>query len=96
MCEQDTDIPMLFHTNPSSELVLPSNCVAEHIYLCAKHGKSRHTAVWSLASVKNSNANLFELDPSKEMKAGNYIVPEEGIHVGLCGKIVVIYYKKSL
>ena len=94
-CEQDIDIPMLFHISPSSELVLPSNCISGHIYLCAKHGKSRHTAVWSLENVKNSNANLFELDPSKETLANNYVVPEEGISVGLRGKIVVICYKKS-
>lgn len=87
---QDTDIPTLFHIIPSPELILPHSCKAQHIYLCAKHGKSRHAAVWSLESVKNSNANLNELDPAKEEQAGNYIVPEEGISVGLCRKIVVI------
>jgi len=89
-CKQDTNVPMLFHMSPSSKLILPHNCKPRHIYLCAKHGKSRHTAVWTQESVRNSNANLFELNPSKQIQAENYIIPEEGISAGLCGKIVVI------
>lgn len=89
-CKQDTNVPMLFHTSPSSKLILPHNCKPRHIYLCAKHGKSRHTAVWTQESVRNSNANLYELNPSKQIQAENYIIPEEGISAGLCGKIVVI------
>lgn len=90
MFEQDVDVPMLFHASPLPSFMLPHNCKPRHVYFCAKHGKSNHTAVWSLDSLKSSNANLFELDPSKEKQVGNYIVPEEGLRVGLCGKIVVI------
>ena len=90
MFEQDVDMPMLFHASPSPTFILPHDCNPQHIYFCAKHGKSRHTAVWTLDSLKSSNANLFELDPSKEKQAGNYIVPEEGLSEGLCGRIVVI------
>lgn len=80
----------MFHASPSPLFTLPSNCKPQHIYFCAKHGKSHHTAVWSLDSVKNSNENLFELNPSKEKEVGNYVLPEEGLREGLCGKIVVI------
>ncbi|KAL9952406.1 hypothetical protein ACROYT_G039656 [Oculina patagonica] len=90
MFEQDMDVPMLFHASPSPSFMLPHNCKPQHIYFCAKHGKSNHTAVWSLDSLKSSNENLFELDPSKEKQVESYIVPEEGLRVGLCGKIVVI------
>ena len=88
--KQDVDVPMLFHAVPSPTLMLPPSCKPQHIHFCAKHGKSRHTAVWSLDCLKSSNANLFELDPSKGKEVGNYIVPEEGLCVGLCGKIVVM------
>ena len=81
---------MLFHTSPSPAFVLPHNCKPQNIYFCAKHGKSSRTAVWSLDCLKKSNANLFELDPSKEKQVGCYIVPNEGIHVGLSGKMLVI------
>lgn len=90
MVKQDVEMPMLFHSSPSHTLILPRNCKPQNIYFCAKHGKSSHTAVWGLESLKRSNANLFELDPSKEKQVGNFIVPEEGIHVGLCGKMLVI------
>ena len=85
---------MLFHTGPSPSLILPHNCKPQNIYFCAKHGKSSHTAVWGLDCLKRSNANLFELDPFKEKHIGNYIIPDEGIHVGLCGKILVISDKR--
>ena len=81
---------MLFHTSPSPTFALPHNCKPQNTYVCAKHGKSRHTAVWSLDCLKRSNANLFELDPSKEKQVGNFIVPEQGIHISLCGKMLVI------
>jgi len=90
MFKQDVEVPMLFHTSRSPAFVLPHNCELQNVYFCAKHGKSRHTAVWGLECLKRSNANLFELDPSKEKQVVNYIVPEEGIHVGLCRKILVI------
>lgn len=89
VCQQDAGYPALFHAVPSSDISFPKNCQAQHIHLCAKHGKSRHTAVWSMKNVANSNANLFELDPNK-MRNGSFVVPEEGIFVGLCGKIVVM------
>ncbi|XP_068730365.1 actin maturation protease-like isoform X1 [Montipora capricornis] len=88
VCQQDTVLPTLFHTRPSPIFSMPESWKAQHIYLCAKHGKSRHTAVWTLASVEKSNANLFELDPIKKQN-GNFVVPEEGIGVGLRGKIVI-------
>ena len=90
MVEQDVEMSMLFHTSPSPKLTLPQNSKPQNIYFCAKHGKSSHTAVWGLECLKRSNANLFELDPAKEKQVGNYIVPEEGIHVGLCGKMLLI------
>lgn len=89
VCQQDAGYPALFHAVPSSDISFPKNCQAQHIHLCAKHGKSRHTAVWSMTNVAKSNANLFELDPNK-MRNGSFVVPEEGIFVGLCGKIVVM------
>lgn len=89
VCQQDAGYPALLHAVPSSDISFPKNCQAQHIHLCAKHGKSRHTAVWSMTNVANSNANLFELDPNK-MRNGSFVVPEEGIFVGLCGKIVVM------
>ena len=94
MVKQDVEMPMLFRTSPSPQLSLPHNCKPQNIYFCAKHGKSNHTAVWGVESLKRSNANLFELDPSKEKQVGNYVVPEGGIHVGLCGKMLVIFDQK--
>lgn len=92
-CQQDASYPALFHVFTSSDFSLPKNCQAQHIHLCAKHGKSRHTAVWPMTNVANSNANLIELDPNK-MRNGSFVVPEEGIFVGLCGKIVVMLNQK--
>ena len=89
MVKRDVDIPKLFHASPSQSFILPPNCKLQHVYFCVKHGKSNHTAVWTLESLKSSNANLLELDP-KRRQTGNCIVPKEGLGVGLCHKIVVM------
>ena len=85
-------MPLLHHARPSSKFILPQNCKLKNTFLCVKHGKSRHTAVWTLESFETSNANLFELDPSKEEEAGQYLIPEGGVHEGLCGKVVVMFF----
>ena len=81
-------MPILFHAIPSPELGYHGN--PQRTYFCCKQGKSRHTAVWSLDSLKKSNENLLELDPSKEKQVGKYILPKGGIKAGLCSKIVII------
>ena len=93
MCKQDDNMPMLFHASPSSKYIVPQNGKFQNTYLCVKHGKSRHTAVWTLESLRRSNANLFELDPSKERQTGQYLIPEEGLCKELCGKVVVLFSK---
>lgn len=87
--EQDVDVPMLFCVSPLQSFVLPANCKLGHVYFCIKHGKSKHTVVWTLESLKSSNANLLELDPKRRL-AGNCIVPRDGLRVGLCQKIVLM------
>lgn len=93
MCKQDDNMPMLFHASPSSKFILPQNGKFQNTYLCVKHGKSRHTAVWTLESLRHSNANLFELDSSKERQTGQYLIPEGGLCKELCGKVVVLFSK---
>lgn len=87
--EQDVDVPTLFYASPSQSFVLPPNCTLQHVYFCIKHGKSNHTAVWTLESLKSSNANLLELDPKRRL-AGNCVVPRDDLRVGLCQKIVLM------
>ena len=93
MCKQDDNMPMLFHASPSSKFILPQNGKFQNTYLCVKHGKSRYTAVWTLESLRRSNANLFELDPSKERETGQYLIPEGGLCKELCGKVVALFSK---
>ena len=63
---------------------------AKHLYLLARQGKSRHTGVWSFADLRESNSNLCELDPQKQLCIEEFIVPAGGIKEGLSGKIVLI------
>ncbi|XP_062517984.1 actin maturation protease-like isoform X2 [Corticium candelabrum] len=58
------------------------------IYVFARHGQSRHLALWVLDTLVKSNSNLDELDPRKS--PDDFIVPEGGLSVGLKSKTVVM------
>uniref|UniRef100_A0A8D2L7C0 Actin maturation protease n=2 Tax=Varanus komodoensis TaxID=61221 RepID=A0A8D2L7C0_VARKO len=87
-CQEDEEIPGLFHTSPPV-LPLPPDAVAE-TYLLAKQGKSCRYQLWSYAQVQGSNAQLTELSPKRAADGKVYIVPAGGLREGLCGKAVLL------
>ena len=54
----------------------------------ARQPKSCQVAVWSLASLAASCANLRSL--AEKRRDGSYVIPEGGIQAGLCGQFVLI------
>ena len=66
--------------------ICESNSDSVHVF--ARHGKSRHLALWSWDMLLQSNANLFELDPNRI--ADEYVVPSEGLSSALSSKIVIL------
>lgn len=61
------------------------------LHVFARHGKSRHLALWSIEELRKSNSNLLEIDPQRvQCGAGEYVIPEPGgIEDGLCGKALI-------
>ena len=66
--------------------ICESNSDSVHVF--ARHGKSRHLALWSWDMLLQSNANLVELDPNRT--ADEYVVPIEGLGSALSSKIVIL------
>jgi hypothetical protein len=58
------------------------------VYIYARHGVSRHLALWPLDILAESNRNLIELDPCKKVE--NFVLPRGGLLEGLNSKTVVI------
>ena len=52
-------------------------------------GKSRHTGVWALQALLDSNSQLTELGP--ERTRDDFVLPQGGVEQGLCGKLVRIF-----
>lgn len=63
------------------------------VYVFARHGKSRHLAMWSWSTLLESNANLAELDPNRMPE--DYIVPSEGLGKALGSQVVIIQNKQT-
>lgn len=57
------------------------------VCVVVRHGKTRHAAVWGLAALLASNANLAEAHPLKH-ESGLYATPEDGALHGLRGQAV--------
>ena len=98
---RDEDLDWLYHIPPSRVSrddvanIYASTSSANHpptlaIYVYAKQGKSRHTALWSLDSLLSSNANLKEPDPKIAGDPDNWILPSAGITAGLCNQMIFI------
>lgn len=60
----------------------------DNVMVFARHGKSRHMGLWSLAKVVASNNNLEQLDPHRDPV--HYVLPEGGLRESLAGKVVVL------
>jgi len=48
-------------------------------YVLARHGKTRNLAVWSLATLSESNANLVEFAQPKGYPDNDFLLPPGGI-----------------
>ncbi|XP_064622165.1 actin maturation protease-like [Lineus longissimus] len=87
--EQET---YLYHGTPEimqGILRQASDC---DIYICGKHGKSRHLGLWNYSKMRTSNENLHELNPDIANSLSKWVVPVEGGHLsGLRGKAVLLF-----
>lgn len=61
-----------------------------NVVVYAHQGKSKHVGIWPLQDLLDSNANLLELDPRRASDGKDYVLPEGGVHRGLCKRIVII------
>ncbi|XP_007443152.1 UPF0692 protein C19orf54 homolog [Python bivittatus] len=87
-CQEDEDIPGLFHASPTASAV-PLEAVAE-TYLLSKQGKSCRYQLWNYSQVQESNAQLTGFSPRRAADGKVYIVPAGGVREGLCGKAVLL------
>ena len=60
----------------------------EEVLVVARQPKSCQVAVWPLASLAASCANLRSL--AEKRRDGSYVIPEGGIEAGLCGQFVLL------
>eukprot|EP00118_Oscarella_pearsei_P011119 m.72228 g.72228 ORF g.72228 m.72228 type:complete len:69 (+) comp35788_c0_seq5:903-1109(+) len=49
----------------------------EKLLLFARHGMSKHLALWQYSRLKASNENLHEVDPSKTAQRDNFVIPKD-------------------
>ncbi|XP_070620053.1 actin maturation protease isoform X2 [Erythrolamprus reginae] len=87
-CQEDEDIPGLFHAIHTASAV-PMEAIAE-TYLLSKHGKSCRYQLWSYAQIQESNAQLTDFSPRRAADGKVYIVPAGGVQEGLCGQAVLL------
>ena len=71
-----------------SEWYSPVTSDLSKVYIYARHGRSRHLALWPLDILAESNRNLTELDPRKKVE--NFVLPQGGLLEGLNSKTVVV------
>ncbi|XP_070180182.1 actin maturation protease-like isoform X2 [Littorina saxatilis] len=64
------------------------------VFVYGHQGKSKHTGVWTIGELLDSNSQLTELGP--ERSVDEYIVPEGGVEKGLCGKMVRVYRSETV
>ncbi|XP_062995857.1 actin maturation protease [Elgaria multicarinata webbii] len=89
-CQEDEEIPGLFHAAPAAAPLPPLEAVAETYLLC-KQGKSCRYQLWSYAQVQGSNAQLTDFSPKRAADGKVYVVPAGGVREGLCGKAVLLW-----
>ncbi|OWF42192.1 uncharacterized protein LOC110461433 [Mizuhopecten yessoensis] len=92
----DENIPQLYHVHSktTSETLQHILRMADrnNILVYGRQGKSRHTGLWSLATLLTSNANLLEVSPQRVGESlEDFVLPEDGIVHTLCNKIVILY-----
>ncbi|XP_017488596.1 PREDICTED: UPF0692 protein CG33108 [Rhagoletis zephyria] len=64
----------------------------KEFYVLARHGKARNIAVWSLAALSDSNANLKEFEQPKGYPDCDFLLPPGGIggDLGLRERAIVV------
>jgi hypothetical protein len=88
----DENEPYLYHGTPEAMQEILQQSSNFDIYICGKHGKSRHLGLWNYNKMKLSNENLYRLNPDILNSLSEWVVPEEGGHLSqLCGKAVLLY-----
>ena len=103
-CTVDTEIPTLYYWPESPPLNLcedlattasalafqregssPFSCIRFYVY--GHQGKSKHAGIWSLSDLLQSNAQLEEAGPERNIE--DYIIPPEGVSVGLKAQMLI-------
>lgn len=61
-------------------------------YVIARHGKAKNLAVWSLQSLSDSNANLYEFAQPKGYPDCDFLLPPGGIsgNLGLRERAIIV------
>lgn len=87
---QDTETPNIYHINGCiTALEVEDQQQITDVYVYACQGKSVHTHVWYLNTLVKSNQQLMEIGSSINLE--QFVVGEEGIEEGLCGKAVLLW-----
>ncbi|RUS87668.1 hypothetical protein EGW08_004591 [Elysia chlorotica] len=107
-CIVDTEIPYLYHwpENPSMSLWedLMSSAIASlsgksgplpciRFYVYGHQGKSKHAGLWSLDDLLQSNAQLEEAGPERNIE--DYVIPPEGVSVELKSQLLIVKLEKD-
>ncbi|XP_061193725.1 actin maturation protease-like [Saccostrea echinata] len=88
---EDAELSPLYEIQPEEAFTLQNFLVSSpEVFVYGMQGKSQNIGVWSLDKVLESNANLREVDPNREAEVEQYIIPQEGIQMVLCNKVVIL------
>lgn len=89
-CDYKEDYYLLDTTKLTSQAIssITESITMNNVWLFCRHGKSRHTGLWPIKDIMQSNANLLELQPNFSLS--DYVMPTGGMQDGLCGKAVLL------
>lgn len=64
----------------------------DQVFVLASHGKSQNVAIWPLETLAQSNQQLLEFSPSRQLEPIDYKLPEGGIQgcYGLNNRCVLV------
>lgn len=65
----------------------------DEVFVLARHGKAQNVAIWPLHTLAQSNQQLLEFSPHRQLQGIDYKLPEGGIQgpLGLNNRCVLIY-----
>ncbi|MBN3310417.1 CS054 protein, partial [Amia calva] len=91
--QSDPEVPWMLLPGPQDVPSLLESRV-EEVHLLAKQGKSLRYQLWALEWLRESNSQLYQLDPQRAQDGTQYVVPQGGVEAGLAGQVVLLHKRR--